>query len=122
MKRRGSKSKTAANARNTRCRPRRSDCPWGPVIGTLRHIDLAGGRLVRRLGAPAPLRTNATGTTLLIETDASAAAGLDRPRSIEYVHAMGGRYVHKFESRARARVTSRGLVLTGISVKPFIEG
>lgn len=122
MKRRGSKSKTAAKARNTRCRPRRSECPWGPVIGTLRHIDLARGSTVRRLGAPAPLRVNATGTAILIETDASAAGGLDRPRSIEYRHTQGGNYIHRFESRARARVTSRGLVLTGISVKPFIEG
>lgn len=122
MKSRRAKSKPAAKARNTRCRPRRSECPWGPVIGTLRHIDLARGSVVRRLGAPAPLRTNATGTTLLIETDARAASGFDRPRAIEYTHAMGGRYIHRFESRARARVTPRGLVLSGITVKPFIEG
>ena len=103
---------------------RSSTCPWGPVIGTLRHIDLKrpSSSRTQRIGAPARIRTNAAGSRLLIEADASAAAELPLPVRIEYIHVMGGTYVHVFSSRARARVTPRGLVLTGISVKPFIEG
>lgn len=47
-----------------------------------------------------------------------------RPVSIDYGHAGGGGYSHKFGSKARAtfNTTTREIRISGVRVKPFIEG
>jgi hypothetical protein len=49
---------------------------------------------------------------------------LGRPISITYHHTKGGTYSHKFHAGARLLATPDGknLIISGVSLKSFIEG
>lgn len=100
---------------------------WGPQIGTLRQLTL-GGKTYTPYARPFALFTNRVGNALLIRHVGFSGhvvyptRALRRLTRVEYDHVQGGRYHHTFSRRAVARQTREGIVVTGIKIKPFIEG